>query len=86
MSYMETTLLLAKYRFGRHNACDSFLVKIPGAEYAFTSSSHGGCAQILEGAPMRDHADPNPTTLYKIKYNGQDWQGGVLDARHPFNW
>jgi hypothetical protein len=76
---LETVL---KYKWDHHNACDSFVLKLPHATYSATTSAMAGCGQILDGAPERGVEDPRKTTLYRIKYGTQSVIEGELDCVH----
>lgn len=70
------------YTVNHHNACDSFYIKLPHAEYAATSAPAAGCGPIVVGAPFRDFTDRNPHTLYSIRYRGGALQTGEVPCDH----
>lgn len=77
----ETALKALNYRWNHHNACDSFYLKLPHAEYAATAAPCAGCGQAVPNAPERKYTDEDHTFLhYRIKYEGGAWQDGKLDG------
>jgi hypothetical protein len=65
------------YRWNHHNACDSFYLTLPHAEYAATTSPSAGCGMPVPGAPPRDFNDMDGTVHYKIRYHGGAWTEGT---------
>ncbi len=65
------------YNYNHHNACDSFHLRLPHAEYAATSSPMAGCGSQVGEAPKRTYdpwsPTPQATVLYKIKYHQGAW-------------
>ncbi|MGE0172250.1 MAG: hypothetical protein AB7T49_05680 [Oligoflexales bacterium] len=68
--------------WNHHNACDSFVLKLPHATYAATAAATAGCGTILEGAPHRTLEDPNPEVMYSVRYGGNEPAEGKVACRH----
>jgi hypothetical protein len=65
------------YRFNHHNACDSFHLALPHADYAVSTPPAVGCGPQVPNAPMRTRDDPETSPLrYRIRYYGGSWREG----------
>jgi hypothetical protein len=58
------------YRWNPRNACDSFTLRAPYAEYAATAPSGGAACAGLPGAPTRDAGDAERNVRYRVRYGG----------------
>ena len=69
------------YVWNHHNACDSFHLALPHADYAASTSPAAGCGATVPNAPEREF-DENPIlpVLYRIRYHGGPWTDGQLDG------
>ncbi len=67
------------YQWNHHNACDSFHLALPHADYAASTSPAAGCGATVPNAPEREF-DENPIlpVLYRIRYHGGAWMDGSL--------
>lgn len=72
------------YRWNHHNACDSFYLQLPHAEYAATTSPAAGCGIPVENAPPRSiDEDPIRPVQYRIRYRGGAWvEGEMANCTH----
>jgi hypothetical protein len=72
------------YMVNHHNACDSFFLRTPFAEYAATTAAMAGCGTAVLNAPERTIDDTNMNTLVRVTYNLADWQDGDIGCSHYF--
>lgn len=72
------------YRWNHHNACDSFHLTLPHAEYAASASPLAGCGEQVPGAPMRTFDEPFDSPVkYRLRYHGGAWVDGTIEGcRH----
>lgn len=69
------------YRYNHHNACDSFHLVLPHADYAASTAPAAGCGTTVPEAPPRQfEEDPIRPVLYRIRYHGGAWVDGSLDG------
>lgn len=67
------------YQWNHHNACDSFHLALPHADYAASSAPAAGCGLTVPNAPARDiNEDPSVPVKYRIRYHGGAWVDGEL--------
>lgn len=71
-------------KWNHHNACDSFVLKLPHASYASTAAPMAGCGVALPEAPQRNWEDQRPGLLYRVKYGSRAWSADqeVASCRH----
>ena len=62
------------YVWNHHNACDSFFLDLPHADYAATTAPLAGCGVAVDNAPMRDLNDDPTTILYRVRYGDGAWE------------
>lgn len=62
------------YRWNHHNACDSFHLALPHADYAASSAPMAGCGTQVPNAPPRSFDEPfDAPARYRIRYYGGAW-------------
>jgi hypothetical protein len=62
------------YRWNHHNACDSFHLALPHADYAASSAPLAGCGTQVPNAPPRSFDEPfDAPARYRIRYYGGAW-------------
>lgn len=62
------------YRWNHHNACDSFHLALPHADYAASSAPMAGCGQQVPNAPPRQFEEPfDAPVKYRFRYYGGAW-------------
>jgi hypothetical protein len=67
------------YVYNHHNACDSFHLALPHADYAASSAPSAGCGVPVPNAPMRMiNEDPSGPVKYRIRYHQGDWIDGTI--------
>lgn len=67
------------YRWNHHNACDSFHLALPHADYAASSAPLAGCGQTVPNAPPRKFTDPPSSPVaWRIRYHGGAWREGTM--------
>ncbi len=67
------------YVYNHHNACDSFHLALPGADYAATTSPLAGCGNAVPDAPQRNfNEDPTSPVKFRIRYHGGAWMEGEM--------
>ncbi len=67
------------YVYNHHNACDSFHLALPHADYAATTAPAAGCGAPVPDAPMRDiNEDSTSPVKYRIRYHGGEWMDGTI--------
>lgn len=67
------------YAWNHHNACDSFHLALPHADYAATTAPLAGCGAAVPNAPMRDiNEDPGSPVQYRLRYHGGAWTDGTI--------
>jgi len=67
------------YRWNHHNACDSFHLALPHADYAASTAPLAGCGTQVPNAPPRMFEDPpNTPVKYRIRYYGGPWVDGEV--------
>jgi hypothetical protein len=65
------------YKWNHHNACDSFYLALPHAEYAASAAPAAGCGPTVPNAPPRSISEPDGSPLlYRIRYPGGAWIEG----------
>jgi hypothetical protein len=65
------------YKWNHHNACDSFYLALPHAEYAASAAPAAGCGPTVPNAPVRNISEPDNSPLrYRIRYYGGAWIEG----------
>lgn len=64
------------YQWNHHNACDSFHLALPHADYAATAAASAGCGETVPDAPPRDIEDEDGLK-YRIRYHDGEWVDGV---------
>jgi hypothetical protein len=73
-----------RYKTNHHNDCDSLVLNLSEAQYAFTSVDHTGHCDILEGAPSMSSEDRK--AKYRIRYTGVETDvSGSLATPHFMN-
>lgn len=67
-----------------HNACDAMAIKMPHATYIVAAGfREEGCTSVISGAPgLITDPDKIGLAAYRIRYDGGDWQEGVLPCFH----
>lgn len=79
----ESVQEVLQTKWGHHNACDSFVLKLPAATYAATSSPSAGCNEQLSGAPQRQSGDDAEwKTKFTVSYRGAVPTSGLLNCGH----
>jgi hypothetical protein len=69
------------YRWNHHNACDSFHLALPHADYAASAAPFAGCGPTVDNAPERDFDEPsNSPVKYRVRYGGGAWTDGEIDG------
>ncbi len=59
------------YRWNHHNACDSFHLALPHADYAASSAPMAGCGMQVPNAPPRQFEEPfDAPVKYRFRYYG----------------
>jgi hypothetical protein len=67
------------YQWNHHNACDSFHLALPHADYAATTAPLAGCGIPVANAPPRSFDDdPNGPVEFRIRYHGGAWTDGTM--------
>jgi len=67
------------YRWNHHNACDSFHLALPHADYAATTAPLAGCGSQVPNAPPRDFEDdPSGPVEFRVRYHGGTWTDGTM--------
>lgn len=67
------------YRWNHHNACDSFHLALPHADYAATTAPLAGCGSQVPNAPPREFEDdPSGPVEYRVRYHGGAWTDGTM--------
>lgn len=67
------------YRWNHHNACDSFHLALPHADYAATTAPLAGCGAQVPNAPPRDFEDdPSGPVEFRVRYHGGAWTDGTM--------
>lgn len=67
------------YRWNHHNACDSFHLALPHADYAASSAPAAGCGPQVPNAPPRRIDEPSTSpVLYRLRYYGGAWKDGSI--------
>lgn len=67
------------YVYNHHNACDSFHLALPHADYAASTAPAAGCGATVPNAPERDiNEDPSSPVRYRIRYHGGEWTEGSI--------
>lgn len=62
------------YRWNHHNACDSFHLALPHADYAASSAPLAGCGTQVPNAPPRSFDEPfDAPVRYRTRYYGGAW-------------
>ena len=65
-------------RWNHHNACDSFHLALPHAEYAATSSPNAGCGETLPAAPAPAPLEENGADVrWRLRHHGGPWSEGT---------
>ena len=75
------------YRYNHHNACDSFHMALPHADYAATTAPMAGCGVAVANAPSPDNEDEGGKRVkFRIRYHGGEWtEGQISDCVHYFS-
>lgn len=75
----EAVEAVMTYQWNHHNACDSFHLALPHADYAASTSPAAGCGGTVPNAPEREF-DENPIlpVLFRIRYHGGAWTDGSM--------
>lgn len=67
------------YGWNHHNACDSFHLRLPHANYAASAAPAAGCGLQVPEAPRRSFDEPpGIPMLYRIRYYGGPWREGEV--------
>jgi hypothetical protein len=67
------------YVWNHHNACDSFHLALPYADYAASAAPAAGCGETVPNAPMRDFDEPpGAPVFFRIRYHGGEWVDGEI--------
>jgi hypothetical protein len=67
------------YAWNHHNACDSFHLTLPHANYAASAAPAAGCGLQVPEAPRRSFDEPpGIPLLYRIRYYGGAWREGEV--------
>ena len=75
------------YRWNHHNACDSFHLALPHADYAASSAPAAGCGPVVPHAPERGGGEPDLGPVrYRIRYYGGAWTDAEVQACHHYLW
>jgi hypothetical protein len=75
----DAVTAVMNYLWNHHNACDSFHLALPHADYAATTAPLAGCGAQVPNAPMRDFEDdPAGPVEYRIRYHGGVWMEGTI--------
>lgn len=62
------------YKWNHHNACDSFHLALPHADYAASSAPMAGCGTQVPNAPPRMFEEPfDAPVKYRFRYYGGAW-------------
>lgn len=73
------------YQWNHHNACDSFHLALPHADYAASTAPLAGCGATVPNAPPRDFNDPPGPVLFRLRHHGGAWSDGEIPGcRHYF--
>jgi hypothetical protein len=70
------------YAWHHHNACDSFHLALPHADYAAAAGNTIGCGPTVPNAPIPGETDND--VLFRIRYHGEDWSEGSLPGCHHY--
>lgn len=71
------------YQWNHHNACDSFHLVLPHADYAASTPPLAGCGATVPNAPPRAFDDPPTPVAYRVRYHGGAWTDGMMaDCYH----
>jgi hypothetical protein len=72
------------YQWNHHNACDSFHLALPHADYAASTPPLAGCGTTVPNAPPRSFDDdPSGPVLFRIRYHDGEWvDGEMTGCRH----
>ncbi len=69
------------YRWNHHNACDSFHLALPHADYAASAAPLAGCGPTVDNAPERDFGEPSDSPVkYRVRYGGGTWTDGEIEG------
>jgi hypothetical protein len=73
------------YQWNHHNACDSFHLALPHADYAASAPPLAGCGTTVPNAPARSFDDTGPVK-YRLRYHGGAWVEGEMTGCRHYMW
>ncbi len=74
----EAVESVLNYQWNHHNACDSFHLALPHADYAASTAPLAGCGTTVPNAPPRRWDDPPGPVLFRLRYHGGAWVDGAM--------